>query len=72
MNNQKSTVLGLLGLGLMVLTGSVVIALDQLITWGGWETEQTFHPFHHEGIAIYGVIIGTVLVGAAALKEGEG
>ncbi len=72
MNNQKSTALGLLGLGLIVLTGSAIIALDQLITYGTWESEQMFNPFHHEGIAIYGVIIGTALVGAAALKVGEG
>lgn len=69
MGNQKSTVLGLLGLG--VLTGSAVIALDQLTTYGEWETEQMFDPFHHESVALSGLIIGTALIGVAILKARE-
>jgi len=74
MDNQKSAVSGVLGLGVLglgVLIGSVVIALDQLATYGTWETEQMFNPFHHEGIALWGLITGTALVGIATLKAGE-
>lgn len=62
---------GLLGFGLLILAGSAAIAVEQLITYGGWEEEQTFVPFHHEGISLYGGIIGTTLVGIALLKAGE-
>lgn len=62
---------GLLGFGLLILAGSAAIALEQLISYGGWEEEQTFDPFHHEGISLYGGIIGTTLVGVALLKAGK-
>jgi len=62
---------GLLGLGLLILTGSAAIALEQVITYGGWEEKQMLIPFHHEGISLWGIIIGTTLVGVATLKAGE-
>jgi len=65
---DKDDATGLVCLGLLTLVGSAAIALEQIVTYGGWEPEETLSPLHHEGVAILGLILGVSFIGIAGLK----
>jgi len=65
----KDSRTGWILLGLLTLGVSALIALDQKVTYGRWEIEQTLTPFHHESAATMGLVLGTALIGIAAIAE---
>lgn len=49
-------------LGFAFISLAIALSLDQLLRFGYWEWWQMVTPWHHEGLAVTGVIAGTALL----------
>ena len=45
-------------LGVILILGSTALALDQLIRFHGWEWQQMYTLWHHEGLSLAGLALG--------------